>query len=143
MTSRPVPPRVSDFATADTFVLVTTSDEFRLDLPLESASWICREAVVGLDWLPESIEPNRLVLKKGLRLASGSLSRIEVLLSAAGPDATTVTLNGKLPWGIGPWDERTLRSLMNGVRNAIEVAAARRAHGGDGTPPKPGATPAP
>ncbi len=109
-------------------MLVTASDEFRLELPLESASWVCREAVVGLDWLPESIEPNRLVLKKGLRLATGSLSRIEVLLSEAGPDATTVTLNGKLPWGIGPWDERTLRGLLNGVRNAVEVAAERRVH---------------
>ncbi len=114
--------------TADTFALVTATDEFRLELPLESASWVCREAVVGLDWLPESIEPDRLVLKKGMRLATGSLSRVEVLLSAAGPDATTVTLNGKLPWGIGAWDERTLRGLMNGVRNAIEVAAERRAH---------------
>jgi hypothetical protein len=100
------------------------SDQFRLDIPLEDASWACREAVVSLDWpLLESIEPHRLVLKKGLRIATGSLSRIEVLLSEDGPDATTVTLNGKFPWGIGRWDERTLRSLMNTVQNAIEVAA--------------------
>jgi len=104
----------------------TATDEFRLALPLESASWACREAVAGMDWHLESVEPHRLVLKKGLRLATGSLARIEVLLSAAGPDATVITLIGKLPWGFGPWDARTLRSLMTGVRNAVEVAAERR-----------------
>ncbi len=100
------------------------TNQFQLEVPLEDASWACREAVVGLDWpLLESIEPRRLVLKRGLRLATGSASTIEVLLSEAGPDATTVTLNGKLVWGFGRWDERTMRSLMNTVQNAIEVAA--------------------
>ncbi len=98
------------------------SDQFRLDVPLEDASWACREAVASMDWQLEAIEPHRLVLKKGLRL---DLFRIEVLLSEAGPDATTVMFNGKLPLGIGPWDKRTLRSLMNTLQNAIEVAARR------------------
>ncbi len=98
------------------------SDQFRLDVPLEDASWACREAVARMDWQLEAIEPHRLVLKKGLRL---DLFRIEVLLSEAGPDATTVMFNGKLPLGIGPWDKRTLRSLMNTLQNAIEVAARR------------------
>jgi hypothetical protein len=52
------------------------------------------------------------------------LSRIEVLLSEDGPDAT-VKLNGKYPGGIGRTDERALRSLMNTVRNATEVLARR------------------
>ena len=107
-------------------LLMQLSDQFRLDVPLEDASWACREAVVSLDWpLLESIEPHRLVLKKGVRIATGSLSSIEVLLSEADSDATIITLNGKFPWGIGRRDERTLRSLMNSVRNAIEVAARR------------------
>ena len=88
--------------------------------------WACREAVVYLDWpFLESIEPRRLVLKKGLRLATGSLTRVEVLLSEEGPAATTVTLTGKFPGGIGRSDERTLRSLLNGIRNAVEVVARR------------------
>lgn len=98
------------------------SDQFRLDVPLEDASWACREAVAGMDWQLEAIDPHRLVLKKGLRL---DLFRIEVLLSEAGRDATTVLFNGKLPLGFGPWDKRTLRSLMNTLQNAIEVAARR------------------
>ena len=101
------------------------SDRFRLDIPLEDASWACREAVASMDWNLESIEPHRLVLKKGMRLATESLSRIEVLLSEAGPDATTVTLNRKLPGGFGRWYARTLRSLMNTLQNAVEVAARR------------------
>jgi hypothetical protein len=98
------------------------SDRFRLDVPLKDASWACREAVASMDWQLEAIEPHRLVLKKGLRL---DVFGIEVLLSEAGPEATTVVLNGRLPWGFGRWDKRTLRSLMNTLRNAIEVAARR------------------
>jgi hypothetical protein len=75
-----------------------------------------------MDWQLEAIEPHRLVLKEGLRL---DLFRIEVLLSEAGRDATTVLFNGKLLLGFGPWDKRTLRSLMNTLENAIEVAARR------------------
>jgi hypothetical protein len=102
------------------------SHQFRLDLPVEDAYWVCREAVVYLDWpLVEVIEARRLVLKKGLRFATGSLSQIEVLLSEDGPDATTVKLNGKFPSGIGRTDERTSQSLMNTVRNAMEVLARR------------------
>jgi hypothetical protein len=109
-------------------VLVSTaSDEFLLELPLEAAYWVCREAVAGMDWHVDSIEPHRLALKRSFGFLNMSESRIEVLLSEAGPDATTVTLHGKLSWGIGRWDMRTLRSLMNALRNAVEVAA-RRAH---------------
>src|SRR5262249_31053845 len=104
------------------------TDRFRVNLPIDEAHWACREAVVALDWpLLETIEPDRLVLKKGLRFATGSLSRIEVLLTQDGPDATTITLNGKYPGAVGRLDERTLRSLMNTVRNAVEVAAHRSA----------------
>jgi hypothetical protein len=106
--------------------MTEASEQFRLDVPVENAFWVCREAVMYLDWpLLESIEPRRLVLKKGLRFGTGSFSRIEVLLSEEGPDATTVKLNGKYPGGIGRTDERTLRSLMNTVRNAMEVLARR------------------
>ena len=105
--------------------MTTASDEFRLELPLEFASWACREAVASMDWHLDSIEPHRLVLKKSVLLDPVT---IEVLLSEAGPDATTVTLNGKLAWGFGPWDKRTLRSLMNSVRNAVEFAARRSTH---------------
>jgi hypothetical protein len=107
--------------------MTEVSDRFRLDVPLDEAIWACREAAVYLDWpLLESIEPRRLVLKKGLRFGTGSLARMEVLLSEEGPDATIVRLNGKYPGGIGRPDERTLRSLMNTVRNAVEVLARRR-----------------
>ena len=67
------------------------SDQFRLDVPVDEAFWISREAAMYLDWpLLEAIEPRRLVLKKGLRFGTGSLSRIEVVLSDDGPDATSV-----------------------------------------------------
>lgn len=106
--------------------MTDVSDEFRLDLPVEDAQWVGREAVMYLDWpLLESIEPRRLVLKKGLRFGTGSLARVEVLLVDEGADGTTVKLNGKYPGGIGRTDERTLRSLMNAVRNAMEVVARR------------------
>ena len=111
-------------ATVSWLLMIELSDEFRLDAPLEDASWTCRDAVANMDWQLEAIEPQRLVLKKGLRL---DLFRIEVLLSEAGPDATTVTFRGRLRGGFGPWDKRTLRSLMNTLRNAIEVAA-RKSH---------------
>jgi hypothetical protein len=102
------------------------SDQLRLAVPPEDALWICREAVMHLDWpLVETIEPRRLVLKKGLRFGTGSLSSIEIVLSDEGSDATTVTLNGRYPGGIGRSDERTLRSLLNSVRNAVEVVAQR------------------
>jgi hypothetical protein len=61
------------------------------------------------------------VLKKGLRFGTGSLARQEVLLSEDGPDATVVVLNGKYAGGIGRMDERALRSMMNTLRNAVEV----------------------
>jgi hypothetical protein len=108
------------------------SDRFRLDLPLADASWACREAVAGMDWQLEAIEPNRLLLRKNLLL---DVFRVEVVLSEAGPEATAVTLNGKLPWGIGRWDRRYLRTMMNTLRNAIEVAARRSA--GQRPPPGP------
>jgi len=107
-------------------IVTKFSDQFRLDLPLDDALWACREAVVYLDWpLVETLEPRRLVLKKGLRLGTGSLSSVEILLSDENPDATTVTLNGTYPGGIGRSDERTLRSLLKGVQNAVEVVAHR------------------
>ncbi len=102
------------------------SDQFRLDVPLSSASWACREAVAGMDWHLEEIQPDRLVITKHLGLLHLETARIEVALDGAGPDASTVTLNGRLAWGIGRWDMRALSSLMNALRNAIEVAAERR-----------------
>lgn len=108
--------------------MTTVSDQFRLDVPLEDAFWASREAVMYLDWpLLESIEPRRLVLKKGLRFGTGSFASVELLLTEEGPDATTITVNGKYPGGLGRTDERTLRSLLNAVRNAIEVTARRSA----------------
>ncbi len=101
------------------------SDQFQLDVPLEDASWACREAVARMDWHLDSIEPHRLVLKRSVLLDPVT---IEVLLSEAGPDATTVTLNGRLRMGFVPWDKRTLRGLMNSLRNAVEVAARRSTH---------------
>jgi len=107
--------------------MTDVSDQFRLDVPVDEALWSCREAVVYLDWpLLETIEPRRLVLKKGLRLGTGSLARMEMLLSEDGPDATSITLNAKYPGGIGRTDQRTVRSLMNSVQNAVEVLARLR-----------------
>ena len=105
----------------------TASDQFRLELALGPASWACREAVAGMDVHLESIQPDRLVVKKHFGFMNMDTARIEVVLSEAGPDATTVALDGKLSWGIGRWDMRTLTGLLNALRNAIEVAAERRA----------------
>ena len=100
------------------------SDQFRLDIPLEDASWACREAIASMDWDLESIEPHRLVLRRRMTFARDP-SKIEVLISEAGPDAATVSLNGHDPWGLGPWDRRNLRGQINSLRNAVEVAARR------------------
>jgi hypothetical protein len=106
--------------------MTEVSDEFQLEVPAETALWACREAAAITDWpLLESIESHRIVLKKGLRFGTGSLSKIEVLLTEAGPDATTITMRGTYPGGFGRGDERTMRSLMNSVRNAIEVSERR------------------
>ena len=101
------------------------SDQFLLDVPPEDASWACREAIASMDWDLE-FEPHRLVLRKDMGFLRDSL-KIEVLLSEADPDATTVRLNGKDPWGLGPWDKRRLSGQMNSLRNAVEVAARRSA----------------
>ena len=100
------------------------SDQFRLDVPLEDASWACREAIAGMDWDLESIEPQRLVLRRRMTFARDP-SKIEVLVSEAGPDAATISLDGHDPWGLGPWDRRNLQGQMNSLRNAVEVAARR------------------
>jgi len=107
------------------------TDRFRVNLPIDEAHWACREAVVALDWpLLETIEPDRLVLKKGLRFATGSLSRIEVLLTQDGPDATTITLNGKYPGAVGRLDEAVARG---------QCGLGRRAHANDDSlRPEPG-----
>ena len=102
------------------------SDQFRLDVPLEDASWACREAIASMDWALESIEPHRLVLRKDTGFLRDPL-KIEVLLSEADPAATTVRFNGKDPWGFGPWDKRRLSGQMNSLRNAVAVAARRSA----------------
>ena len=77
-----------------------------------------------MDWDLESIEPHRLALRRRGTLARDP-SKIEVLVAEAGPDASTVSLNGEDPGGSGPWDRRNLRGQMNSLRNAVEVAARR------------------
>ena len=51
-------------------------------------------------------------------------AQIEVLLSEAGPEATTIVVNGRI-WGLGPWATSHLNGEMNRLRNAAEVAAHR------------------
>jgi hypothetical protein len=104
----------------------TASDELRLDLPVESASWACREAIVGMGWGVESIEPRRIAIRRGWWGFSRDPATIEILLSEEGAEATRIVLNGRLRW------ERSGRELgreMNRLRNAVEVAA-RRTNGG-------------
>jgi hypothetical protein len=100
------------------------SDQFQLDVPLEEASWACREAIAGMDWDLESIEPHRLDLRRRM-LIERDPAYIQVVLSGAGPDAATVRLEARDPWGFGRWDRRNLGAQMNSLRNAIEVAARR------------------
>ena len=98
------------------------SSEFRLELPVEAAAWACREAMVTMGWGVESIEPHRLVMRRGWWGFSRDPAAIEILLSEAGPQATRIVLNGHLRW------ERSGRELhreMNRFRNAVEVAARR------------------
>jgi hypothetical protein len=98
------------------------SQEFLLELPLESAVWACREAVVDMGWGVESIEPRRLVIRRGWWGFSRDVLQIEILLAEAGPAATRIAFNGSLRW------ERFGRELvreMNRLRNAMEVAAHR------------------
>lgn len=100
------------------------SGEFRLELPLESASWACREAIAGMGWGVESIEPHRLVIRRGLWGFGRDPATIEILLSEAGPEASTVALNGRMV-GFGRFDARHLNGEINRLRNAVEVAAHR------------------
>jgi hypothetical protein len=100
------------------------SDELQLDLPLDDSAWVCREAVAGMDWDLESIEPYRLVLRRRGTFARDP-AKIEVVLSEAGPHATVVKLDAQDPWGLGRWDRRNLSAQVNSLKNAIEVAARR------------------
>jgi hypothetical protein len=77
-----------------------------------------------MGWEVESIEPHRLVTRRGMWGFSRDQAKIEVLLSEAGPEATTIVLNGRI-WGLGPWATRHLNGEMNRLRNATEVAARR------------------
>ena len=100
----------------------SSSAEFRLELPVESAFWACREAIVSMGWEVDSIEPRRLVTKRALWGFARDPATIEVLLSEAGPEATTVVLNGRLWWTSS---KARLNGEMNRLRNAAEVAARR------------------
>ena len=100
------------------------SDQFQLDLSLEEAFWACREAIAGMDWDLESIEPHRLVLRRRMTFARDP-AYIQVVLSAAGPDASSIRFEARDPWGLGKWDRRNLGAQMNSLRNAIEVVARR------------------
>jgi hypothetical protein len=109
----------------DTLALMSTaSDEFRLELPLESASWACREAIASMGWEVESIEPHRVVTRRGFWGFSRDQATVEVLLSEDGPDAARVVLSGRI-FGLGRFAERHLKGEMNRLRNAAEVAARR------------------
>jgi hypothetical protein len=78
--------------------------------------------MVSMGWGVDSIEPRRMVMRRGWWGFSRDPATIEVLLSEAGPRATRIELNGRLRW------ERSGRELnreMNRFRNAVEVAARR------------------
>jgi hypothetical protein len=78
--------------------------------------------MVSMGWGVESIEPHRLVMRRGWWGFSRDPLTIEILLTQAAPHATTIVLNGHLRW------ERSGRELnreMNRFRNAVEVAARR------------------
>jgi hypothetical protein len=106
-----------------TLALVSSaSDEFRLELPLESAFWACREAIVSMGREVESIEPQRLVTRRAMWGFARDPAKIEVQLSEAGPEATTIVLNGSIWWTTST---RRLNGEMNRFRNAVEVVARR------------------
>ncbi|MGZ6637317.1 MAG: hypothetical protein ACXVII_30975 [Solirubrobacteraceae bacterium] len=100
------------------------SDAFQLDLASDDASWACREAVAGMDWDLESVEPCRLVLRRRGTFARDP-AKIEVLLSEAGSHATSVRLDAQDPWGLGAVGQAKPPRANEQLRNAIEVAARR------------------
>ena len=106
--------------------MTTASERFLVDLASEPASWACREAVAKMDWQVETIQPARMTVKRSFGFLNADNVRIEIVLSDEGPDVTAVALKGRLSWGIGRWDKKTLTSWMNTTRNAIEVAANQR-----------------
>lgn len=105
----------------------TVSDELRLELPTESAAWTCREATVSMGWEVESIEPNRLVMRRSWGgFSNRDPATIEVVLSEIGAAATKIVLSGRTH-RLGSM--RNLAGEMNRLRNAIEVAAHRSRDG--------------
>jgi hypothetical protein len=79
-----------------------------------------------MGWEVESIEPHRLVTRRGLWGFSRDPATIEVLLSEAGPEATAVVLNGRMGLALS---KRHLNGEMNRLRNAAEVAVHRSPRG--------------
>lgn len=81
-----------------------------------------------MGWEVESNEPNRLVMRRGWWGFSRDPARLEVVLSEAGQQATTIVLNGHVRWTAGR-ATRSLEGEMNRFRNAVEVAAHRSPDG--------------
>ena len=89
---------------------------------MASAFCACREAILTIGWGVESIEPRRLVIRRGWWAFSRDPARIEVRLSEAGPGATMVALDGHLRWVGGT---RDLQGAPRRLGNAMEVVARR------------------
>lgn len=106
--------------------MATASERFLVDLESGPASWACREAIAKMDWQVETIQPDRMTVKKSFGFLNADNVSIEIVLSDEGPGVTAVALQGRLSWGIGRWDKNSLTSWMNTTRNAIEVAANQR-----------------
>ena len=97
------------------------SDQFSLGLPLEDASWACKEAVTNIGWNVGSLEENRIVPKVGVGI-SRNPSKVEILLEPEGGSSARIVLNGQIT-GFGPIQKRHLMGEINRLRNAIEVEA--------------------
>jgi Short C-terminal domain len=69
------------------------------------------------------LDDNRIVPKIGVGI-SRNPSSIEVLLAEVDQATTAVTINGSI-MGVGPIQKNHLKSEVNRLRNAIEVAASQ------------------
>ena len=70
--------------------MATASERFLVDLASEPASWACREVVAKMDWQVETIQPDRMTVKRSFGFLNADNVSIEIVLSDERPDVTAV-----------------------------------------------------
>ncbi|MFN0091260.1 MAG: hypothetical protein ACKVWR_13490 [Acidimicrobiales bacterium] len=106
--------------------MARASERFQVSLAADPAHRACRQAIATLGWQLDAVQPDRLLVWRSFGFLNAESTRVEIGLSYQGQDETAISLDGRMPLGIGRGDRRALLGWMNAIRNAIEVAAEQQ-----------------